>query len=296
MKPFPIPIRSELESGIDALEAVQYLEMPQSMRTWSPSTWPDSPNFHGQDEVLDILARLAQLLEDQLHQSEDRSHHGAAPGAGLQRRYLSLTGLSEEGRRSLDQVLGEGEVSARVLTQAGLLLVQETVFAGIWRLRQQDEQGNFCSEGLEVARFPKVLLHPVPTSTPFTLPTQAAPVPENLLCGPALLSEINARIQSPASHIINLTLLPYTPEDGLYLDQCLGRAHISALSRGYGNCRITATRVPRVWWVQFFNSQATLILNTIEITEVPEAMVAAKEDLEDSQERLVELIQWLEQS
>jgi hydrogenase-1 operon protein HyaF len=37
----------------------------------------------------------------------------------------------------------------------------------------------------------------------------------------------------------------------------------------------------------------TLILNTLEITRVPEVALAAEEDLADSHERLVELIDWM---
>jgi hydrogenase-1 operon protein HyaF len=68
---------------------------------------------------------------------------------------------------------------------------------------------------------------------------------------------------------------------------------VTLLSRGYGNCRVTATGVARVWWVQYFNSQDALILNTIEVTEVPAVACAAALDLEDSAERLAEVIAWI---
>ena len=56
---------------------------------------------------------------------------------------------------------------------------------------------------------------------------------------------------------------------------------------------ITATGMARVWWVQFFNSQDALILNTIEVTEVPSVARAAAEDIEDSRERLTEVLEWI---
>jgi hydrogenase-1 operon protein HyaF len=62
------------------------------------------------------------------------------------------------------------------------------------------------------------------------------------------------------------------------------------LSRGYGNCRITSTRLANVWWVQYFNSMDKMILNTIEVVDIPEVARAAKEDFEESAERLGE---WL---
>jgi len=66
---------------------------------------------------------------------------------------------------------------------------------------------------------------------------------------------------------------------------------VTVLSRGYGNCRISSTATPGVWWVQYFNSQDRNILNTIEITDVPEVACAAQEDLEDSATRLAEILE-----
>ena len=61
--------------------------------------------------------------------------------------------------------------------------------------------------------------------------------------------------------------------------------------RGYGNCRITATAQPRVWKVQFYNSMDTLILDTYEVTEMPEVALAATEDLTDSAARIRTVIE-----
>ena len=68
------------------------------------------------------------------------------------------------------------------------------------------------------------------------------------------------------------------------------------ISRGFGNCRITSTGARDVWRVQYFNSMNTLILNTIEVVDVPEVALAATEDLVDSRERLAELVTWMSES
>jgi hydrogenase-1 operon protein HyaF len=94
--------------------------------------------------------------------------------------------------------------------------------------------------------------------------------------------------------VINLTLLPVTPEDLDHLALALGEGPVSILSRGYGNCRIRATAVPGAWWVQYFNSMDQIILNTIEVVSIPEVALAAREDYEDSAERLAEWIATLE--
>jgi hydrogenase-1 operon protein HyaF len=85
---------------------------------------------------------------------------------------------------------------------------------------------------------------------------------------------------------INLTLLPLSDAELEFLDMRLGRGPIDTLSRAYGKCQVISTLTPHVWWVRYYNSMGTLILNTLEVVEVPEAIRAAQEDLGDSAERL----------
>ena len=68
------------------------------------------------------------------------------------------------------------------------------------------------------------------------------------------------------------------------------------LSRGFGNCRIASTLVRGAWRVQYLNSMNTIILNTIEVVDVPEVALAATEDLEDSKARMRELVAWMDES
>ena len=75
-----------------------------------------------------------------------------------------------------------------------------------------------------------------------------------------------------------------------FMSDQLGIGPIVVLSRGYGNCRISATNTRYVWWVQYFNSQETLILNTVEISPVPDVARASQEDIEESAERLDEIL------
>ena len=91
-------------------------------------------------------------------------------------------------------------------------------------------------------------------------------------------------------HVINRTLLPQSEQDVAWLAEQLGRGPISMLPRGCGNCRITATGLRDVWWVQYFNTDDRLILNTLEVTDVPAAALAAQEDIDDSALRLYEIL------
>jgi hydrogenase-1 operon protein HyaF len=96
--------------------------------------------------------------------------------------------------------------------------------------------------------------------------------------------------------VLNLTLFPLTPDDHQVLERALPVGPVAMISRGFGNCRVTSTAARDVWRVQYFNSMNTLILNTIEIVDVPEVALAAAEDLADSRVRLSELIEWMDES
>ncbi|MBP6764735.1 MAG: hydrogenase expression/formation protein, partial [Rubrivivax sp.] len=95
------------------------------------------------------------------------------------------------------------------------------------------------------------------------------------------------------AHVINLTLLPLSPEDAGHLDTLLDGGSVVVLSRGFGNCRISSTAARHVWRVQYFNNMQTLILNTIEVVAMPEVALAAREDLMETHERLADLVQWM---
>ena len=60
-----------------------------------------------------------------------------------------------------------------------------------------------------------------------------------------------------------------------------------------GNCRISSTRVPNTWRVVYYNSQDAMILNSIEVVDMPEVACAAPEDLVDSEQRLREVMAWV---
>ena len=93
------------------------------------------------------------------------------------------------------------------------------------------------------------------------------------------------------AHVINLTLLPLSPADIQFLGETLGSGPVETLSRGYGDCQITSTAYPGIWWVRYTNSMGTLILNTLEISDIPAVACAAQDDLDDSRRRFSELLE-----
>jgi hydrogenase-1 operon protein HyaF len=193
----------------------------------------------------------------------------------------------------VNQVLNEGEVSV-VYSGNPLVQVQESVLTGIWRVQTFDTQKRLIADCIEVADIPSIVrVSGFAAATP--LDTDLTHLPSGVLNAPALITEIAEQMATwqtgDLPHVINLSLLPLSSEDLAFLGERLGVGEITVLSRGYGNCRIGSTRKANVWWVKYYNSEDALILNTIEIVDVPAVASAAPEDLSDSAERLAEILE-----
>ena len=191
-------------------------------------------------------------------------------------------------------MLGEGEVSIRIRGPREVH-IQETIFAGVWRVQEHDEAGRVVRDRLMACPIPGLVTQAAREAASPRLRTVA--VPPGAMNSPALLREIqqqvSARRNGAPAHVVNLTLLPLTPEDHRVLDEAMEPGPVGIMSRGFGSCRVSSTSARDVWRVQYFNSMQTLILNTLEVVEVPEVALAAPEDLVDSRERLGELVDWM---
>jgi hydrogenase-1 operon protein HyaF len=276
MRPFPLPVVGP--GSYDVEEAAEYLPMPHDMTVFrAPVVEPESAAA-----AAETRAALSDLL------AAMRTHEFSAGSAPR----LDLTTLSPQALRLTNQAMGQGEVSA-VAHAARSWRIEETTFASIWHVLAMREDGGVAEDFLEVADVPAVLRA---TARAVEKPAAIAAIaPAGVMNSPALLNELQEQSAlwrpGKAAHVINLTLLPVTPQDLDHLGQSLGVGPVTLLSRGYGNCRITSTRLPHTWWVQYFNSMDAMILNTIEVADVPEVALAAREDFEDSRDRLAE---WLE--
>ncbi len=167
------------------------------------------------------------------------------------------------------------------------LKIQESWFAGVWLV------AGHGVDRIDVGQVPPVALERA------HLPHRAGEgssikAHDGLANGPAILTELMDKTASwqrgDAPHVVNLTLLPHTESDLVWLDRAFGEGSVTILSRGYGNCRITALALRHLWRVQFYNSTDQLILDTFEVTHVPEVALAADVDLSDSAERISEVI------
>jgi hydrogenase-1 operon protein HyaF len=280
MKPFAIPVVALGPGSQEETERLDYLPLPSGMHTYRPPILPEPEQLGDVHSARTLLAGVLVGLNSYRIDSAK-----AQPS-------FDLTTLGGADLLLVNQALGEGEVSARITGNAGHVLIQESVYAGVWRVRQFDGAQTLLSDRIEVGDIPHAVR--LASGRGQRRAPPPGPVTAGVINAPALLAEIAEQMTaSNGTHVINLSLLPFSPEDAAWLDAALGRGGVSILSRGYGNCRITATGLAGVWWVQFFNSQDALILNTIEITEAPSVACAAAEDLEDSRERLAEVLEWI---
>lgn len=281
MMTFPIPVVAHRPLQAPAIgpgsqpedEVLNTLDVPSDVHVFRPpATELDAPP--------EIVAAAMHFLRELLAALR-RTPYGAERPVRF-----SLLEVEPVVRDQINELLGEGEVS--VLTGAGLR-AQETAFTGIWRIHGDG------IDDVEASAFPTAIRN-LAGARP--APADAAMPPANLMNAPALYTEIRERSQAcapgKAAHVVNLSLLPATPEDLAWLDDALGRAGISILSRGFGNCRITAAALPHVWWVQYFNSMEKLILNSVEVVDLPAVALAAAEDYTETIDRLDEWIASLE--
>jgi hydrogenase-1 operon protein HyaF len=256
---------------------LSYLEMPKGMRTYS---MPEIPEKEEAEEFGPALDKLGEVLLS-LHALPE-------PGRPIE---VDLTALDKANRDFVGQVLGEGEVS---IIAGATIQAQESVMAGIWRIYEVDAAGALISDRIEVGDFPAAVLKTAREATGPQLRPVEGLATDNLMNAPAIATELgdhlaSFRPESPA-HAVNLSLLPVTEEDLAYLERRLGQGTVTILSRGYGNCRISSTGVQNAWRVRYFNSREVVILDTIEIAGVPAVACAAREDLEDSAQRLEEIL------
>jgi hydrogenase-1 operon protein HyaF len=259
------------------------MRLPDGMTTYTAPALPDLGEAPAVGPALVLLDRVCTALRDW------------RPGGSCE-DVFDLMRLDAVNRTFIDQVLGEGEVS---IAAGESVRVQESVLAGVWRVQKRDGAGNICADGIEIGPLPSVV-GSIAFAGAGSRVEEGGPFSVGVMNAPALLTEINGRIAGAEQgggapfdaepYVINLSLLPQTEEDLALLNARLGAGPVRILSRGYGNCRIVSTAVRNIWWVQYFNSQDVLILNTIEITVAPLAACAAPEDIADSSERLGEIL------
>ncbi len=293
MKKIEIPVITEFASTHNSAAVVgpgsqpadtdgaemTFMDMPSGMTTFEAPMIPEYDQVEGLDPAINMTEDMLTALKS--YKVGDKAN------------VIELGHLDEKNRDFYNQLLGDGEVSVQCNGDINAK-IQESVLAGVWRVQYFDDKQNIIRDTMEVANIPGVVNEMTFHNAAESLDVSKLEIPDDVYNAAPLLVEISDKlpeyIPGNEAHIINLSLLPHTEEDIKYLSDSLGIGPVIILSRGYGNCRISSTQTKNVWWVQYFNSQDTLILNTLEINQVPEVACASQEDIEDSAERLNEIL------
>ncbi len=263
------------EDGVE----LDYIALPDTIHTFDKPILPEPEEVLGRTGAMEAMAWLQQALTDY------------RPGGQV--LAADLSGLTPEDRDVVNQILGEGEVSIRVATDDGELRTQEAVLAGVWRTFQMDDQGRVRRDLIEVCQVPERARRAPQPGAAGGL--RVADLPPEVMNGGPILTELAEHLAGhrpgAEAHVINLTLLPLSAEDLEFLDERLGKGPVHLLSRGYGDCHIDSTAVPGIWQVRYYNSTEKLILNTLEVTDIPVVACAAPEDLTASAARLQDMLE-----
>jgi hydrogenase-1 operon protein HyaF len=281
--------------------------MTEHVLVWHPKV-PGEAQTGGEDPIRLIgmptgLVRPARqaLAADQLTPDARALMHGIV--ADLRRRIetpdaapvrFALDALDEAGKAAVADILGEGDVWAKVGVGDSYWRVVESVLPGVWRLESSTADGT-TREWIEVGAVPQPILQAageLPRET-IDIPRQ---MPQGAMNAPSLLHELQTRSAAwrpgdGENHVINFTLLPLTEMDAQVLTSVLGQIPLVIRSGGYGSSRVFATGLRHVWAVQYINGMGSVILDTLEVGHVPVSVLAAREDFEDSAERLAEILE-----
>ena len=161
---------------------------------------------------------------------------------------VDLLNLNADDRHFINTLLGEGEVSVRIQqADDSESEIQEAIFCGLWRVRRRRGE-KLLEDKLEAGCAPLALWQAV---TQNLLPTDSLLPPpiDGLMNGLPLAHELLAHVRNPDAqpHSINLTQLPISEADRLFLSRLCGPGNIQIRTIGYGESYINATGLRHVW-------------------------------------------------
>ena len=109
----------------------------------------------------------------------------------------------------------------------------------------------------------------------------------------AILHEIETMLEALAvtgeANAIDIRSLPLLPGDYDALESALGSGEITAeFNGGNGPTVVAETGVPGAWWVTHYNDEEEIAAEFIEITAIPEILMAQADDIREGLEILRE--------
>ncbi|WPL14342.1 MULTISPECIES: hydrogenase expression/formation C-terminal domain-containing protein [Thiorhodovibrio] len=233
--------------------------------------------------------------------------------AGRRAEPISIATLDAPTHALVIEALGEGEIRAEfdACDQHPKAILSETGITGVWRWQLIDPAGESIADALEPGDCP-LLMRERPFQTARGRINWPRDYSEDTMDAVAVLAELETHLDlhpeidaaarakasgldidstvNGAAHRINLSMLPQNPAAMDLINRCLGSGPARMVNSGYGRCQIEATAVRPIWRLRHFNNTGKLLLDSVEICPVPTAVLATKEDLSDSHDRLDKLL------
>lgn len=219
---------------------------------------------------------------------------GAADGDRLEDAALALDTVPGGVADALEGLLGDGWVALTLRGADGASTrMEETSFAGVWRVHRHPVSASPATRSVEIGALPGLV---VPTLARLTrTPPAAAGAPTDRLR--VLFADIARRASKvradSAVHVVNLTLAGLDDEELAVLTDRLGTGPVSGVCLGFSTTRFASTAVQNVWRVRYFDQAERLVLDTLELVQVPECAVAQASEVRRSIHRLTELARTL---
>lgn len=114
-----------------------------------------------------------------------------------------------------------------------------------------------------------------------------------------LLHEVRHALQRLArgeqGTVIDLQSLPLAPGEEARIEEALGEGEVSAQLDALGPSSIRETSYPGVWIVTHRNAENEIVARFIEVTRVPEILLAQSEDIEHAYQGLTRRLNGAEQ-
>ncbi len=143
MKEFPIPVVAVGPGSQPEEEDLQYVPLPSSMMTFALPVI----NEEADPALMAAACEVVELLRDKMD---------AMPLESSMTPVIELLDMEPEVVRLLNQTMGEGEVSISVRGSSAYR-IQETVFAGVWRLHEFAADGRLTRDAIMACAIPPMV-------------------------------------------------------------------------------------------------------------------------------------------
>ena len=175
MTEFPIPVVGLGPGSQGGDEGLELIGSPGEMAVFAPPRVSDNASAAVRAAALEELLALRDAMR-----ATDFAR-------GLTR---DMRGLTPAVRALVNEALGEGEVAITV-QGPGRLRVQETVFAGVWRVLRDATDGQPAVDRVEAGAMPAAVIDAARAGT--VRQATALAQPAGVMNAPAILAELNER-------------------------------------------------------------------------------------------------------